>query len=97
MQSTTAMPSTTRRYAGKQYCRRPAGCFSETGAGIGIGSPPQTMRQRSATMNEMPSVTSTVPARFRPGDQNEPLEQAPNAATSTPEKERASQSRQELE
>ena len=61
---------------GKQYCRRRAAVAAKRAPAIGIGSPPQTMRQRSAMMNEMPSVTSTCPSAFpakRP--QNEPLEQ----------------------
>src|SRR6266852_5598563 len=40
------------------------GCCSAGGVGTGIGSPPQTIRHRSAMMNEMPSVTSTWPSAF---------------------------------
>src|SRR2546425_598957 len=39
-----------------------SGRCSEAGAASGIGSPPQIIRHRSATMNEMPSVTSTCPS-----------------------------------
>ena len=89
---TTAMPSTTRRYAGKAILPTTSGRCSEAGAAIGIGSPPHTIRQTSATMNEMPSVTSTCPSAFparrrRMNRSSRP----PNAATSSPESSAASQ------
>ena len=59
---TIAMPSTTRRYAGNAILPTTSGRCSDAGAANGIGSPPQIIRQRSATMNEMPSVTSTCPS-----------------------------------
>src|SRR5215831_56454 len=38
-----------------------SGACSAAGVCTGIGSPPHTIRQKSATMNEIPSVTSTCP------------------------------------
>src|ERR1700682_2044853 len=59
-----------------------SGRCNEAGAAIGIGSPPQTMRQRSATMNEMPSVTSTCPRAFpASGRRMNRSTNPPNAAT----------------
>ncbi len=43
---------------------RPADAAALRGVGTGIGSPPQTTRQRSAMMNAKPSVTSTCPSEL---------------------------------
>ncbi len=69
-----------------------SGRCSEAGAAIGIGSPPQTIRQRSATMNEMPSVTSTCPSAFPArGRRMNRSTSPPNAATTSPLSNAASQ------
>jgi len=89
---TIAIPSTARRYAGKAILPITSGRCSEAGAAIGIGSPPQTMRQVSATMNEMPSVTSTCPKAFPArGRKMNRSTKPPNAATTSPPSSAASQ------
>src|SRR3954464_10726188 len=64
----TAIATTASRYAGNASPAMRTGRCRNAGVGTGIGSPPQTTRQRSAMMKANPSVTSTcestLPASF---------------------------------
>ena len=65
---------------------------SPAGVSTLIGSPPHTIRQKSAAMNERPSVTSTC-ANWSPGSRrsNKRSASAPSAATTSVARIAASQ------
>ena len=65
--TTTAMAMIASRYIGNTAAPTRAKPPSPSGVATDIGSPPQIIRQKSAAMNEMPSVTSTC-ANWSPGN-----------------------------